>query len=173
MPSGIDLRPPSAFSGAFQTDPAERGLHSAQFIEDSVVPPDRLLDYIRGVAGILESAELDAVIFGHAGDFNLHVNPLVPDGDPDWLERVRQVPHATTDLVAHLGGTLTVEHGDGRLRAPLLHRIWDAPTVAAFRAVRSALDPGRILNPGVILPLSDQDPLAGLGAAWVPSSSAA
>jgi FAD/FMN-containing dehydrogenase len=152
---------------------AERGLRSAQFIEDSVVPPDRLTDYVRGVEAILASAEMDAVIFGHAGDGNVHVNPLVPAGDPDWPMRVRHVLDATTDLVARLGGTLTGEHGDGRLRAPLLDRIWGAPAVEAFRRVKSALDPEGILNPGVILPLPGQDPLAGLGAAWASSVSAA
>ncbi len=143
---------------------AERGLMSTQFIEDSVVPPERLPAYVRGLEAILAEAGMDAVIFGHAGDGNLHVNPLVDVGDPGWRQRVRQVLEATTDLVAGLGGTLTGEHGDGRIRAPLLARIWTKDLVRAFREVKTRLDPAGCLNPGVILPLPGQDPMEGLGA---------
>jgi FAD/FMN-containing dehydrogenase len=51
------------------------------------------------------------------------------------------------------------EHGDGRLRAPLIDIIWSPETVACFRAVKEAFDPTGILNPGVILPLPGQRPL--------------
>jgi FAD/FMN-containing dehydrogenase len=66
------------------------------------------------------------------------------------------------DLVADLGGTLSGEHGDGRLRAPFLERIWGPDAMAGFRRVREAFDPDGLMNPGVILPLEGQDPLAGL-----------
>jgi FAD/FMN-containing dehydrogenase len=85
-------------------------------------------------------------------------------GTSGWRDRVRSVLEDTVTLVAGLGGTLSGEHGDGRLRAPFLERIWPAPAMAAFRSVKARLDPGGILNPGVILPLPDQDPLAGLWA---------
>src|SRR5690606_39084488 len=110
-------------------------------------------------------AGMDAVVFGHAGDGNVHVNPLVEVGRPDWRDRVRAVLEATVDLVAELGGTLSGEHGDGRLRAPFLERIWSPPLAGAFRAVQRHLDPTCIFNPGVILPLTGQDPLDGL---WAP-----
>ncbi len=62
-------------------------------------------------------------------------------------------------LTARLGGTLAGEHGDGRLRAPLLETIWGPELAASFRAVKDAFDPLGILNPGVILPLPGQRPL--------------
>jgi FAD/FMN-containing dehydrogenase len=102
------------------------------------------------------------VIFGHAGDGNVHVNPLVDVGSPDWLLRVRATLEAVVDLVAELGGTLSGEHGDGRLRAPFLGRIWGDAAVAAFRRVKGHFDPEGRLNPGVILPVEGQDPLEGL-----------
>jgi len=139
---------------------------STQFIEDSVVPVDRLADYVRGVEAILRSVGFDGVVFGHAGDGNAHVNPLVPTDEPDWLDRVRRALDETVDLVARLGGTLAGEHGDGRLRAPFQDRIWSAPALDGFRTVKATLDPDGILNPGVILPVAGQDPLEGLGAAW-------
>lgn len=143
---------------------AAQGRVSMQFIEDSVVPPEHLVAYIRGVEAILDAAGLDAVIFGHAGDANVHVNPLVDVRRPDWLERVRETLYATAELVARLGGTLTGEHGDGRLRAPLLHRIWPASTLRDFHRVKHVFDLARILNPGVILPSPGQDPLDGFAA---------
>ncbi len=142
---------------------AGRERTSMQFIEDSVVPPQRLPDYLSGLARILSEARLEAVVFGHAGDGNVHVNPLVPTGAPDWRDRVRHTLHGVTTLVASLGGTLSGEHGDGRIRAPMLERIWSPEAVRAFRMTKDTLDPVGTFNPGVILPLPGQDPLEGLG----------
>jgi FAD/FMN-containing dehydrogenase len=146
------------------SDQAGTGRISTQFIEDSVVPPARLGDYLVGLDRILADAGqgMDAVVFGHAGDGNVHVNPLVPTGDPDWRGRVQAVLDEVVSLVADLGGTLSGEHGDGRLRAPYLERIWGAEAVRAFRQVKTAFDPDNRLNPGVILPLPGQDPLENL-----------
>jgi len=141
---------------------AEQGRISTQFIEDCVVPPHALGTFVEGLDEILREARFDAVIFGHAGDGNLHVNPLVDVESPDWLERVRRVLDEVTSLVGGLGGTLAGEHGDGRLRAPLLSRIYAPPHMEAFRSVKDALDPRGVLNPGTVLPLPDQDPLEGL-----------
>lgn len=130
---------------------AKTGRVSMQFIEDSVVPPPALTRYLDGLDGILESAGTDAVIFGHAGDGNVHVNPLVDVEDPGWRGRVREILERTVDLVASLGGTLAGEHGDGRVRAPYLARIWSEPAVRAFEEVKRTLDPQELLNPGTIL----------------------
>ena len=97
---------------------------------------------------------------GTQGDANVHVNPLVPTRDADWRTRMREAFHAVTELVAALGGTLSGEHGDGRLRAPVLPRIWSPGWIRAFTEVKETLDPKRILNPGVILAREgDGDPL--------------
>lgn len=141
---------------------ADEGLVSMQFIEDSVVPVERLADYLEGLDAILERAETDAVVFGHAGDGNVHVNPLVDVRHEEWRDLVRTILSDVARLVADLGGTLAGEHGDGRIRAPFLPTIWREDHVAAFRRVKDFFDPGMLLNPGVILPLEGQDPLDGL-----------
>lgn len=138
------------------------GRRSMQFIEDGVVPVDRIAEYIRLLRDVLARHHLPAVIFGHAGDGNLHVNPLVDTAEPGWERTIDAVLDEVADGIARLGGTLAGEHGDGRLRAPLLERIWGSTTVAAFRAVKDAFDPRGILNPGVILPLPGQHPLDAL-----------
>jgi FAD/FMN-containing dehydrogenase len=132
---------------------------SMQFIEDGVVPVDRLPDYVRLLRETLGRHGLPAVIFGHAGDGNLHVNPLVDIAKPGWREEAEAIAYEVAAGVARLGGTMAGEHGDGRLRAPLLEIIWGPDLVACFRAVKDAFDPLGILNPGVILPLPGQRPL--------------
>jgi hypothetical protein len=126
-------------------DPA---LKSMQFIEDGCVPPDRLASYVRGVRAALARQGIRGVIFGHAGDAHVHVNPLVDLRDAGWREKVDALLADVTDLSARLGGTLAGEHGDGRLRAPLLARVWPSSALAHFAAVKRAFDPDGLLNPG-------------------------
>ncbi|HEV2150550.1 MAG TPA: FAD-binding oxidoreductase [Longimicrobiaceae bacterium] len=144
---------------------AERagGRVSMQFIEDGVVPVERLPDYVRALRGTLERHALPAVIFGHAGDGNLHVNPLVDVAAPGWQRQVEGIVYEIAEAVASLGGTMAGEHGDGRLRAPVLETVWGPEMVALFRRVKEAFDPAGILNPGVILPLPGQRPLDAIG----------
>ncbi len=141
---------------------ARSGLVSTQIIEDSVVPPEALGAYLSGVDEILQAAKTDAVIFGHAGDANVHVNPLIDVGRSSWRSQARTLLKETADLVAELGGTLSGEHGDGRLRAPFVGQIWGSRLTACFEKTKDILDPAGILNPGVIVPRPGQDPLEGL-----------
>ena len=143
---------------------AEHGRRSTQFIEDSVVPVAAVPDYLRGVSDILEKVGTESVVFGHAGEGNIHVNPLMDVRALDRQARVRTILEETVALVAGLGGTLSGEHGDGRVRAPFVDHIWSPQLVSAFREIKSRLDPGGLMNPGVILPLPGQDPLEGLWA---------
>ena len=131
-------------------------LKSMQFIEDGAVPPDRLPEYVRGVRAALAAHGLRGVIFGHAGDSHAHVNPLIDVRLPDWRERVAGLLNDVVALTARLGGTLAGEHGDGRLRTPLLERVWPAATLELFAQVKAAFDPDSIFNPGVKVPLAGQ-----------------
>jgi FAD/FMN-containing dehydrogenase len=131
-------------------------LRSMQFIEDAAVPPQALAAYVRGVRAILERADTPGVIFGHAGDAHVHVNPLVDVRRADWRARVERILVEVTDLVAQLDGTLTGEHGDGRLRTPLLERVWSAEELRRFALIKAAFDPSNRLNPGVKVPLPGQ-----------------
>ena len=134
-------------------------LKSMQFIEDGAVPPDQLPEYVRGVRAALAAHGLRGVIFGHAGDSHAHVNPLIDVRLPDWRERVAGLLDDVVALTARLGGTLAGEHGDGRLRTPLLERVWPAATLELFAQVKTAFDPDSIFNPGVKVPLAGQRPL--------------
>jgi len=129
-------------------------LRSMQFVEDAAVPPERLAEYVRGVRGSLERHGVRGVIFGHAGDAHVHVNPLIDVSVSGWRERVERILDEVTALVTRLGGTLTGEHGDGRLRTPLLDRVWSDAARERFALVKRAFDPLGILNPGVKVPVA-------------------
>jgi FAD/FMN-containing dehydrogenase len=119
-----------------------------QFIEDGCVPPERFPAYVRGVRAALTRFEMPGVIFGHAGDAHAHVNPLVDVTQAGWRDRVSGILDEVSMLTAQLGGTLSGEHGDGRLRAPLWARTWSASAREAFSAIKTAGDPAGIFNAG-------------------------
>lgn len=129
---------------------------SMQFIEDGAVPLPKLPDYVQGVRKALAEREVSGVIFGHAGDAHVHVNPLIDVRQPDWRDKVSGLLEDVVKLTALLGGTLSGEHGDGRIRTPLLDRVWHKDAIRAFALVKKAFDPLNIFNPGVKVPLPDQ-----------------
>jgi FAD/FMN-containing dehydrogenase len=137
-------------------------LKSMQFIEDCAVPPENLPAYVRGIREILARHDTRVVIFGHAGDCHIHVNPLVDVRLPDWRATVDAILAEVVALAARLGGTLTGEHGDGRLRAPLIADVWSAAAIAQFQRVKQAFDPDGILNPGVKLPIAGERAIEGV-----------
>lgn len=137
-------------------------LKSMQFIEDGAVPPTKLAEYVRGVRSALEKRSLRGVIFGHAGDAHVHVNPLVDVSSSDWRSKVEGLLDDIVELTASLGGTLAGEHGDGRLRTPLLAQVWSDQARELFALVKNAFDPSGILNPGVKIPLAGQKPLGDI-----------
>jgi FAD/FMN-containing dehydrogenase len=129
---------------------------SMQFIEDGAVPLTKLPDYIQGVRNALAKREVSGVIFGHAGDAHVHVNPLIDVRRPDWRKTVSDLLDDVVGLTSRLGGTLTGEHGDGRLRTPLLKRVWHKDAISAFALIKTAFDPSNIFNAGVKVPLPQQ-----------------
>lgn len=140
-------------------DPA---LKSMQFIEDGAVPPHHLAAYVRGVRQCLDARGIRGVIFGHAGDAHMHVNPLIDVSRAGWRDDVTAVLDDIVNLTSSLGGTLAGEHGDGRLRTPLLDRVWPDETRRLFALVKSAFDPRGLFNPGVKVPLAGQRPLGDI-----------
>ena len=137
-------------------------LTSMQFIEDGAVALPKLPDYVKGVKSALAAREISGVIFGHAGDAHVHVNPLVDVRQPDWRARITSLLEDVVGLTRTLGGTLTGEHGDGRIRTPLLARMWHKDAIKAFGQIKKAFDPQNIFNPGVKVPLTGQKPLGDI-----------
>ena len=124
-------------------------IRSMQVVEDGCVPPSRLAEYQRGVRQALADVGLEGVIFGHAGDAHLHVNALVDTRTTTWQQQIRALFTTVVRLTRDLGGTMAGEHGDGRLRTPVLGDFWSDAALTTFRRVKETFDPGGLLNPGV------------------------
>jgi FAD/FMN-containing dehydrogenase len=92
--------------------------------------------------------------FGHVGDGNLHFNVFPPRGQTReaWRDRADTVKDAVHEVVHALGGSVSAEHGLGRFKAGDLTRYGDPGKVAAMRAIKAALDPAGVMNPGAVLP---------------------
>ena len=128
----------------------EGRLRNTRFIEDAAVHPEKMAEFVSRLRALLRKHELQAAIFGHAGDCNLHCNPLMNQKDPRDLRVMEAVAEEFVDLVTDLGGSLSGEHGDGRLRTPYLRRAY-GPLADVFREVKELFDPQGILNPGIIV----------------------
>ncbi len=140
------------------------------FIEDPAVPPERLPSFARAVRGILDDERIGAVWFGHASVGCLHIRPLMDLRAPGAVDRIRRIAEAVADAVVAHDGSLSGEHGDGRVRSPLLARMYGPATMAAFGRAKALMDPDGILNPGIVV---DPEPLeAGLRIAASPALAA-
>jgi FAD/FMN-containing dehydrogenase len=138
-----------AASAALANLPPTR--RSLQIIEDSCVPVEHLGDYVAAVRATASRLGIEIAAFGHAGDGHLHVNTLVDTTQPEFEQRLEALLDEVVDVVNRLGGTLSGEHGDGCLRAPLLERLYGRAIVDLFHSVKTAFDPCGIFNPGVIV----------------------
>jgi FAD/FMN-containing dehydrogenase len=128
------------------------GRRSLQVIEDACVPLEQMGDYIRAVRRAGAACGIPVVVFGHAGDGHVHVNVLPEVARGGWEDAVAGLLDEITDTVVRLGGTPSGEHGDGRLRAGLLGRVYGEDIVALFGRIKRAFDPLGIFAPGVLIP---------------------
>lgn len=119
-------------------------------LDDVCVPRTRVVELIARVEAVAAETGLTIGVFGHAGDGNMHPT-LVHDGSAAAQDAVRRAFDAITAAALDLGGTITGEHGVGRLKRAWLTRELDPGALAASRAVKAALDPRGILNPGAVL----------------------
>ncbi|MBM9469474.1 FAD-binding oxidoreductase [Nakamurella leprariae] len=121
-------------------------------LEDVGVPLPLLPQLVDGVATIAEDRRLTIAVVAHAGDGNTHPLILFDPADADETARAHLAFGEIMDLAIGLGGTITGEHGVGRLKQPWLADQVGADVMELTRKVKDALDPQRLFNPGVILP---------------------
>ena len=120
-------------------------------LEDVGVPVPELPALVRGVREIAEARETTIALVAHAGDGNTHPIIAYPPDDHDAEKRARLAFGEIMDLALRLGGTITGEHGVGRLKADWLGDQLGPDVMALTRRIKDALDPQGILNPGVVL----------------------
>ena len=120
--------------------------------EDITVPRSAIPEAVAGLKAISAKYGVPIVIFGHAGDGNLHPNILFDKRDPEQWEKVEKMVGEEFALALTLGGTLSGEHGIGTLKRPYLLKALGDVSVDVQRKIKTALDPLNILNPGKVLP---------------------
>ncbi|MFH1980392.1 MAG: FAD-linked oxidase C-terminal domain-containing protein [Pseudomonadota bacterium] len=117
-------------------------------VEDAAVPVDRLVQYFNGIYGIFERLGVDFVLYGHIAKGLMHTRPLLDLKDPADVAKLRPIADAVYELVDSLGGTVSGEHGDGRLRSAYLRRKY--PTIYDFFIeTKRLLDPRGLFNPEI------------------------
>jgi len=120
--------------------------------EDITVPRSAIPEAVRRLKAISAKYGLPIVIFGHAGDGNLHPNILFDKRDPQQWEKVEQMVAEEFALALELGGTLSGEHGVGALKRPYLEKALGPVSIQIQKNIKKALDPLNILNPGKVFP---------------------
>jgi len=120
--------------------------------EDISVPRSAIPEAIRRIKAISAKYNLPIVVFGHAGDGNLHPNILFDKRDPDEWHRVEQVSGEIFGMAVELGGTLTGEHGVGVLKQPYLEMALGKTAIALQQGIKKVFDPKGLLNPGKKFP---------------------
>ncbi len=121
------------------------------FVEDNAVPPQNLGLFVREFRRIIEREGTRAAFWAHASVGVLHVRPLLNPHNEADLERLQRIAVEAADLAKACGGVMSGEHGDGRVRGPLLERFYGPELMRAFADVKRLFDPGGILNPGNII----------------------
>lgn len=128
------------------------------FIEDNAVPVENLARFVRELREIVARHGTRAAYWAHASVGVLHVRPLLDVHDAEDRERMKAIAVETADLARSLGGVMSGEHGDGRVRGPLLERFYGPVVMEAFREVKRVFDPANLLNPGNIVDLDGRNP---------------
>lgn len=118
-------------------------------IEDGVVPPERFREFVEAVYQLFDRYNLQAAMWGHAGDANLHMQPFLDLSQVGDRQKVFKIMDDYYNIVMTLGGSTSGEHGDGRLRAPYLQKLYGPEMYAIFQKVKQIFDPYGTLNPGV------------------------
>ncbi len=116
--------------------------------EDITVPRSAIPEVVRKIKAISAKYGLPIVVFGHAGDGNLHPNILFDKRQPEQWAKVEKMVPEVFEAALSVGGTLSGEHGVGVLKRPYLEQALGSLSVRTQRAIKQALDPQNILNPG-------------------------
>jgi glycolate oxidase len=132
--------------------PALKKVNPDKINEDIVVPRSRVPDIIRRIDGIREKYSIPIVNFGHAGDGNIHVNIMIDRSVPGESEKAEEAVREIFQATLEMGGTMSGEHGVGLSKSPYIPLELSREQIAAMKAIKHALDPNNILNPGKIFP---------------------
>ena len=139
-----------------------RGMRTAPFIDDFVVPPKALPEFLPKLQEILSKYTLTYTVAGHVGDGNFHIIPLVDPKNPSLRGMIDELSHKVYDLVLSYKGSITGEHNDGLIRTPYVEKMFGRDMYMLFLQVKKIFDPHNIFNPGKKVGTNYSDALAKL-----------
>jgi FAD/FMN-containing dehydrogenase len=139
-----------------------RGKRTAPFIDDFVVPPTTLPEFLPKLEKILSTYNFVYTIAGHVGDGNFHIIPLVDPKDPTVAKTIDELSHKVYDLVLEYHGSISGEHNDGLIRTPYVEKMFGPDMYALFMEIKKIFDPLNIFNPGKKVGLNFSDALSHL-----------
>ncbi len=140
-----------------------RGKRTAPFIDDFVVPPRTLPEFLPKLETILAAyPNLTYTIAGHVGDGNFHIIPLIDPKDPTIAKTMDEVAHKVYDLVVKYKGSISGEHNDGLIRTPYVKKMFGPEMYALFLETKRIFDPLNIFNPGKKVGTTFSDALSKL-----------
>ncbi len=125
-----------------------KGARTAPFIDDVVVKPEYLPEFLPKMRKILDDHKLVYTIAGHAGNGNFHIIPLMNMKDPKNAEIIPIVSDKIYSLVKEYKGSITAEHNDGIIRTPYLEQMFGHEMIQIFKKTKKIFDPQNIFNPG-------------------------
>lgn len=121
--------------------------HTAPFIDDLIVPPARLSEFLPQLREIVKKYKLLATIAGHLGDGNFHVIPLMKIEDPAERAKFEPAMKEVNTLVIKYGGSVSGEHNDGMIRGPWLSAMYSPSVLGYMKEIKQLYDPLNIFNP--------------------------
>jgi glycolate oxidase len=125
-------------------------------LEDATVPRSELAEMVNAINKIADKYNLQICTFGHAGDGNLHPTCPTDARNHEEMERVEMAFAEIFEKAVELGGTITGEHGVGVMKAPYLELKLGKEGIALMKAIKLAVDPNNIMNPGKVFAKSDR-----------------
>lgn len=134
-------------------------------IEDTAVAPGDLPAYVRDIEDLMERHNTQCVYYAHASVGLLHLRPEVDLTQEAGVKQFRSIAAETAEIVKGYGGSLSGEHGDGRLRGPFVEQMLGSEVFELLRQIKAAFDPQGILNPGKIIDAEPIDVQLRLGPA--------
>lgn len=121
--------------------------HTAPFIDDLIVNPPYLVDFLPRLRRIIHKYKLFATIAGHMGDGNFHIIPLMKLEDPKERAKLLPAMKEVNELVLQYRGSLSGEHNDGLIRGPWLEQMYGKEMLKIFKQAKHIMDPENIFNP--------------------------
>ena len=121
--------------------------HTAPFIDDLIVPPARLSEFLPKLQKIIKKYKLLATVAGHLGDGNFHVIPLVKIEDPKERAKFEPAMKEVNSLVIQYGGSVSGEHNDGMIRGRWLKEMYSPSVLGYMKEMKALYDPLNIFNP--------------------------